>query len=176
MTTPLTDKQIRLVKESFLFIKPMQETAADLFYARLFELDPALRALFKNDMKEQGRKLVFMISTAVSSLHNPDKLIPAVRDLGSRHRGYGVTEQHFETVGNALIWTLSRGMGSQFTPETREAWTKVYTVLSEVMKSAMVERATPENRTGAVAPAPAVKTAPLKAPSLWGWLAQLYTG
>lgn len=176
MAALLTERQIQLVKESFILVKPIQETAAELFYARLFELDPSLRPLFGNDMKEQGRKLMSLISTAVSSLHTIDKLIPAVQALGSRHRGYGVMDHHFETVGNALIWTLARGLGPHFNDETREAWIKVYAILSEVMKSAShaqqaAAHAPEVSATAAVATAPAAKPAaspaPRHAPSPW---------
>lgn len=110
----MTANEIRLVQSSFQKILPVSETAADLFYRRLFELDPSLRALFKGDMKDQGHKLMQMIAAAVQGLDKPDTLIPVVQSLGKRHAGYGVQARHYDTVGAALLWTLEQGLGKDF--------------------------------------------------------------
>jgi hemoglobin-like flavoprotein len=125
-----------LVQESFAKVLPISETAADLFYNRLFELDPALRPLFKGDMKEQGRKLMDMINIAVKGLDDLDKIVPAVQALGQRHGGYGVKDKDYDTVATALLWTLEQGLGNDFTPEVKAAWVEVYLLLSGVMKDA----------------------------------------
>src|SRR5436853_7044498 len=106
-----------MVQKSFEKVALISDVAAELFYKRLFELDPGLEKLFKNDMKEQGRKLMKMIGMAVIGLDTPDALIPIVRDLGRRHLDYGVCNKDYETVGTALLWTLEKGLGSDFTPE-----------------------------------------------------------
>ena len=98
----MTPDQITLVQESFKSVAPIKETAAELFYGRLFELDPDVRALFKGDMKEQGRKLMTMIATAVNGLTKLDSIVPAVQDLGVRHVGYGVKPEDYDTVAAAL--------------------------------------------------------------------------
>jgi hemoglobin-like flavoprotein len=125
-----------LVQETFALVEPIADDAASLFYGRLFELDPSLRELFKNDMTEQGRKLMAMIKVAVKGLDHIEKLVPVVEDLGRRHKDYGVEEPHYDTVAEALLWTLEQGLGEAFTEEVKEAWTAVYGVLAEVMKSA----------------------------------------
>jgi hemoglobin-like flavoprotein len=127
----LTSQQIELVQQSFRKVMPISVQAADLFYNKLFELDPAVRHLFKGDMQEQGRKLMQMIAVAVSGLSNLDTLVPAVEDLGRRHVEYGVRPEHYDTVGTALLWTLEQGLGAEFTPPLKEAWASVYTVLAE---------------------------------------------
>lgn len=125
--------EIALVKNSFRQVVPIADQAAALFYARLFELDPSLRRLFRGDMTEQGRKLMAMIAAAVAALEKLDTLVPAVRALGARHGGYGVTEDHYATVGAALLWTLEKGLGPEFTPEVRAAWVSVYSLLANTM-------------------------------------------
>ncbi|MCA9969198.1 MAG: hypothetical protein KC425_03230 [Anaerolineales bacterium] len=75
------------------------------------------------------------LSFAVAGLHKPDRIVPAVRQLGSRHVGYGVQPHHYQTVGAALLWTLAQGLGSQFTPEVEAAWTAAYTLLADTMQS-----------------------------------------
>jgi hemoglobin-like flavoprotein len=125
-----------LVQESFAKVLPISETAADLFYNRLFELDPSLRPLFKGDMKDQGRKLMDMINVAVKGLDDLDKIVPAVQALGERHGGYGVKDKDYDTVATALLWTLEQGLGNDFTPEVKAAWVEVYILLSGVMKDA----------------------------------------
>lgn len=137
----MTSLEINLVKDSFRQVLPIADQAAALFYARLFELDPSLRALFRGDMVEQGRKLMTMIATAVAALERLDTLVPAVRALGARHSGYGVTEEHYATVGAALLWTLEKGLGPAFTPAVREAWTGTYTLLANTMIEAQRESA-----------------------------------
>jgi len=137
----ITDTDKKLVQESFAKVEPIAEAAAELFYNKLFELDPKLKDLFKGDMKEQGRKLMAMIKAAVRGLDNPPKLIPAVQELGRRHVGYGVTEKDYDTVAVALIWTLGQGLKDDFTPEVEAAWTKVYSLLADVMQAAAREAA-----------------------------------
>lgn len=131
----MTAAEITLVQDSFRKVAPIADQAASLFYARLFELDPALRSLFHGDMADQGRKLMQMLGMAVGGLDRLDQLVPAVRQLGLRHAGYQVREEHYETVGEALLWTLGRGLGPAFTPEMQAAWAKVYWTLAETMKA-----------------------------------------
>jgi hemoglobin-like flavoprotein len=132
----MTPEQKKLVQESFEKVLPIADVAAELFYGRLFELDPSLRHLFHGDMKEQGRKLMTMIRVAVANLDRLGDIVPAVEALGERHARYGVEDSHYTTVGEALIWTLEKGLGDAFTPETRQAWIEVYGVLASVMQDA----------------------------------------
>lgn len=126
----LTAQDIALVRASFAQVVPIQETAASLFYNRLFTIAPGLRRLFPTDLTLQKRKLMQMIAAAVGGLDKHDELVPAVRALGARHAAYGVTVAHYGVVGQALIWTLERGLGDAFTSETRAAWAKLYAVLA----------------------------------------------
>jgi hemoglobin-like flavoprotein len=138
----MTPKQKQLVQNSWEKVLPISDTAATLFYGRLFELDPSTRPLFKHaNMPEQRKKLMDMIGTAVNSLNALDQLIPAVTDLGQRHMAYGVTDEHYASVGSALLWTLEQGLGADFTPEVKEAWTTVYGVLADTMKNATMRAA-----------------------------------
>jgi hemoglobin-like flavoprotein len=130
----MTPEQVSLVQSSWQQVVPIKEQAAELFYQKLFELDPKLKTLFKNDMTEQQRKLMTMLDTAVRGLKNPDAIVPAVRDLGKRHVNYGVKDKDYDTVAAALLWTLETGLGPNFTAETRNAWAAAYTLLTNVMK------------------------------------------
>lgn len=132
----MTNDDILLVQLSWHRIIPIREAAAELFYAKLFELDPALRELFTGDMAQQGTKLVQMINTAVRGLDRLDTLLPAVRELGQRHVAYGVRDEHYATVGKALLWTLEQALKDDFTPGIESAWIKTYDVLSQTMREA----------------------------------------
>jgi len=132
----LTQAQVTLVQKTFAVIAPIADDAAALFYRRLFEIDPSLRAMFKGDMSEQRRKLMQMLTAAVKGLNHLDRLVPVVEDLGRRHAKYGVADAHYDTVGAALLWTLEKGLGSAFTPDAREAWATVYGLLATTMKNA----------------------------------------
>lgn len=141
----VTSDQIKLVQDSFELLEPTAEQAAELFYNRLFEIAPELRALFKGDMPEQQKKLMATLKVAVASLKDPDRLVPAVRILGQRHKEYGVTDENYDTVAQALLWTLEQGLGEHFSDDVRDAWTAVYVLLATVMKDAAA--AIPESET-----------------------------
>src|SRR5262245_30195872 len=126
----LTQQQIALVKETFQEIVPMTDVAADLFYSRLFLMDPTLKAVFRGNLKAQERELMKMLAVAVAALDDVEKILPAVEDLGRRHVQYGVKREHYETVGAALLWTLEEGLGDQFTPRVKEAWTALYQLVA----------------------------------------------
>jgi len=107
-----------------------------MLYDRIFFLDPSLRRLFGSDMKEQERKVMAMMTFAVNGLRRLDQLVPTVEALGRRHGGYGVKDEHYDTVAAALLWTLEQGLGDAFTPEVREAWTQAFGILANTMKDA----------------------------------------
>jgi len=143
--TPISISQKRLVQESFALVEPIAEQAAELFYNRLFELDPSLRALFTGDIAEQGHKFMATIALAVKGLDDPSTIIPALEVLGKRHLNFGVVESHFDTFAEALFWGLEQHLGEGFTPEVKDAWIAVYDLLASVMKGAMEE---PEGTAG----------------------------
>ena len=134
----MTERQIELVQTTYKEVDKISEAAAGIFYGKLFELDPVLKeTLFKQtDIKEQGKKLMNMIKLAVLGLSDLEKLVPAVQQLGVRHAGYGVMDQHYDTVGNALLQTLAAGLGESFDDEVKEAWTSCYMLLAATMKDA----------------------------------------
>ena len=136
----MTPHQIKLVQTSFAQVVPIAATAADLFYGRLFEIAPDVRAMFPDDLSGQKKKLMAMLGTAVAGLNRLDTLMPAVQALGRRHGGYGVKAQHYASVGSALLWTLEKGLGEAFTPEVRDAWATTYIVLSTTMMNAANEK------------------------------------
>lgn len=129
----MTPEEKTLVKESWAKVMPIKETAADLFYNRLFDQYPEVKPYFKGDMKEQGKKLMMMINTAVGGLDNLEALIEPVKALGKKHVEYGVKKEDYDKVGESLLWTLEQGLKDDFTPEVKEAWTVTYTTLANVM-------------------------------------------
>jgi len=137
-----------MVQDSFKKVVPIAATAADLFYNRLFEIAPEVRPLFPDDLAEQKKKLIAMLATAVTNLHQVGTIIPAVEALGKRHAGYGVTAKHYEPVGAALLWTLEQGLGPDFTPPVKAAWTETYMTLAGVMQNAAAAMPAPKQATG----------------------------
>ena len=135
----VTSAQKQLVHNSFAKIAPIADDAAALFYRRLFQLDPRLKLMFPGDMAGQRKKLMQMITAAVKGLDHLEQLVPVLQDLGRRHAGYGVADAHYDTVGEALLWTLEKALGRAFTPELRQAWTTVYTLLATTMQEAARE-------------------------------------
>lgn len=135
----MTSDQIQLIRQTFALVDPHADTAALLFYKRLFELDPSLRPLFRPDITEQGQKLMQMLAAAVRLLDKPESLVPVLEDLGRRHVGYGVRDEHYDTVGEALLWTFGEALGPQFTSDAHEAWANLYAVVAATMKRAAAE-------------------------------------
>ena len=127
--------QIKLVQESFAKIAPILETAAVLFYDRLFEVAPQVKAMFPADMKEQRKKLMATLAVVVNGLGNLESILPAASALAMRHVSYGAKKEHYPVVGAALLWTLEKGLGDAWTPELADAWTTAYGTLSGFMIS-----------------------------------------
>ncbi|WP_416900016.1 MAG: globin family protein [Minwuia sp.] len=137
----MTPEQVALVQGSFKKVAPIADTAADIFYDRLFEIAPEVRPLFPEDMREQKKKLMQMLATAVTNLHQVETIVAPVQALGKRHAGYDVKDEHYDKVGEALIFTLGKGLGDDFTPEVRDAWVETYGLVATTMKDAAKEAA-----------------------------------
>lgn len=133
-TNPLSARHIQLVRDSFALLEPVADQAAAKFYDRLFELRPDLRSLFTGDIEDQGRKLMSTLKLAIAGLDNFAKLTPALATLGQRHREYGVKVGDYDSVAEALVWTMEQGLGAdKFNTETREAWAATYDALASTM-------------------------------------------
>lgn len=143
----MTPEQITLIKESWAKVEPISDQAAELFYGRLFETEPSVKPLFKGNMESQGQKLMTMIGVAVNGLDKLDEIVPAVQDLGRRHVGYGVKDEHYPVVGAALLWTLEKGLGDAWNDDLKAAWAEAYGILSSTMIAATKE-AEPEKPKG----------------------------
>ena len=128
----MNTQQIELVQASFEKVRPIADQAAETFYQRLFEIAPGYRSFFRHD-KKQGAMLMSTLGLAVGSLKNLEAILPAVRSLGQRHAGYGITAEHYQPVAEALLWTLEYYLGEDFTPELKDAWVQAYTTLAGVM-------------------------------------------
>jgi hemoglobin-like flavoprotein len=129
----MTEDQVKQIQTSFAKVAPIADTAAGLFYTRLFEIAPEVRPLFRGDMTEQGRKLMKTLSVVVNGLGDLELILPAASALAKNHVGYGVKPSHYTPVGEALLWTLERGLGSDWTPELKGAWTTAYSTLASFM-------------------------------------------
>lgn len=132
----MTPEEIELVQGSFAKVAPIKDTAAELFYAKLFEIAPEVKPLFKGDMSEQGAKLMTTLGVVVNGLKDLDAIVPVAENLARQHVAYGVEAGHYTHVGDALLDTLEKGLGSDFTPATKDAWITAYTTLSGVMCAA----------------------------------------
>jgi nitric oxide dioxygenase len=129
----MTPEQITLIRNSFAKLLPCKAQAAELFYCRLFELDPSLRLMFKSDMSEQKEKLMVALALVVANLEKMESLRPAMLELGRRHTSYGVQKRHYDVVGAALLWTLEIGIGGGWNPALATAWREAYGVLAGIM-------------------------------------------
>ena len=131
----MTPDQVTLVQQSFAKVAPISETAAVLFYDRLFEIAPSVVPMFPADMKEQRKKLMAMLAVVVGGLSNLEAVLPAASALAKRHVSFGAKPEHYPVVGGALLWTLEKGLGEAWTPDVASAWTAAYGTLSGYMIS-----------------------------------------
>ena len=132
----MTPDQVKAIQESFAKVAPIADQAAIMFYDRLFELAPQVKKIFPADMTEQRRKLMAMLALAVNGLANLQSVLPAASALAKRHIAYGAKPEHYPVVDAALLWTLEKGLGDAFTPETKAAWAAVYGLLASTMQQA----------------------------------------
>jgi nitric oxide dioxygenase len=139
----MNEKQIELVQASFELVRPIADQASETFYARLFEIAPHFKHMFKGDMRKQGAMLMSTLGLAVGSLNKLETILPAVRSLGKRHAGYGVTAEHYQPVAEAFLWTLEYYLREDFTPELKEAWVAAYMTLAGAMIAAAEEETIP---------------------------------
>jgi hemoglobin-like flavoprotein len=131
----MTPDQVKLVQQSFAKVAPISETAAGIFYDRLFEVAPSVKSMFPVDMTEQRKKLMSMLAVVVNGLGNLESVLPAASALAIRHVSYGAKAEHYPVVGAALLWTLEKGLGDAWTPDVADAWTAAYGTLSGFMIS-----------------------------------------
>jgi len=132
----MNSQQVALVQQSFEKAAALGEKVAEIFYDELFAIDPSLRSMFKGDMHEQRQKLLAALALVVRSLHTPEKILGPVQKLAIKHVDYGVRPEHYTYVGNALLRTLKKGFGREFTPELCDAWVEAFRMLAKVMKEA----------------------------------------
>ena len=142
MKTLMSPRQIELVRRTFALVEPRAEVMALVFYQRLFTLDPSLRPLFRTDIDEQGQKLMQMLGVAVALLDQPFALVPSLEALGARHAGYGVEVRHYNTVGAALVDTLTECLGDAFTAEVKDAWVALYALVAGAMQRGAADHST----------------------------------
>jgi hemoglobin-like flavoprotein len=129
----MTPDQVTLVQTSFAQVAPIADQAAANFYDRLFEIAPEVKPLFKGAMAEQRHKLIAMLTAVVGGLGDLNSILPAASALAKRHIRYGVEADQYLSVGQALLWTLERGLGPAWTKDVAAAWTTAYSVLSDFM-------------------------------------------
>jgi hemoglobin-like flavoprotein len=132
----LTANEISLIQSRFAKVAPIKDAVAEIFYDRLFVYDPSLKSLFKGSMKTQGNKLMATLGVAVKGLNDLEKLVPILQNLAIKHVDYGVKAEDYTPVGNALLYALQQGLGADYTPGVKQAWIKLYRVVSDVMRSA----------------------------------------
>jgi nitric oxide dioxygenase len=145
----MTPEQVQIIKLTFAQAMSSKDEVGQLFYSRLFAIAPETKPLFKGDIVAQSRKLMDTLALAISSLRDTPALMATLEALAKRHVTYGVRDEHYDKVGEALLWTLEQGLGAAFTPHAREAWTKLYATVAQVMRNASAGR--PDAAAAAVA-------------------------
>lgn len=147
----MTPEKIKLVQDSFRQVVPIADKAADIFYDRLFEIAPSVRPMFPVEMSDQKGKLMKTLAVAVQSLHQVDTIVPVIQNLAVKHIDYGVKDEHYGPVGEALLYTLEKGLGDGWSPDVAEAWTETYATVATVMKEAAAAAAAEPKKKGLLA-------------------------
>jgi hemoglobin-like flavoprotein len=141
--------KLKLIRLSLLKIMSNKVAVGRIFYDRLFVIAPDTRALFKEDIDTQSRKLIDSLSLAISSVENPVALTAMLQTLATRHQHYGVTKEHYAKVGEALVYTLETAFGQDLTPQLRAAWIELYGAVSSTMMAAEASLANAARNTKA---------------------------
>jgi hemoglobin-like flavoprotein len=136
MEVAMTPEQVQIVRLTFAQAMDRKLEVGRIFYDRLFAIAPETRALFKNDIEEQSRKLMDTLALAIGSLRDTPTLVSMLQGLAQRHVRYGVRDEHYDKVGEALLWTLEKAFGAAFTPDVRNAWATLYGVVATTMRKA----------------------------------------
>ena len=129
----LTPAQKRLIRESFVRIEPALDLVGQLFYLKLFRLDPALRSRFGSDPKTLGRKFMAAVKLTIIALNHEDGLAPTLKLLGVSQRQLGMRVRNYRTMGKAWIWTLERSLEKSFTRQSKDAWTALLTQVTRIL-------------------------------------------
>ena len=130
----MTPDEVKIIKQTWAMVVPSAEQVGPLFYNRLFEIAPETKHMFtRTSIPEQSKKLLAMLSYVINKLDNLENLLEEIAALAKRHVQYGVTEEHYTKVGEALLWTLEKGLGEHWTVEVKDAWVTCYTTLSGAM-------------------------------------------
>ena len=129
----LTAKQKRLIRESFLRLEPAFDLVGQLFFRKLYRLDPSFRDLFAGPVETQSRKFMAGLKLAIVSLNHEDGLAPTLKLLGVRHRQLGIKVRHYRMMAKALIWTLEQSLEKRFTRETKDAWSAFLTQITRIL-------------------------------------------
>lgn len=136
----MTPEQKQILRQTWAQIVPIGDTAATLFYNRLFAIDPSTRKMFSSvDLRAQRSKLLQALGHIIDGLDQFEALLPMLKQLGRRHSGYGVRDEHYDSVGDALLWALKRGLKDSWTPAVKDAWIEIYTMIASVMRHASVD-------------------------------------
>jgi hemoglobin-like flavoprotein len=130
----MNNETISVLRTSFDRIAARKADVATIFYERLFQVAPSVRPMFKNDLLGQQQKLMTSLVQIVQWVDQPDQLTRYLTNMGSRHVGYGAQPEHYDAVGSVLLWTFEQVLGTDFTPEVRQAWTEAYGAVSQLMQ------------------------------------------
>jgi len=143
----MTPEQVQIIKLTFAQVMSHKDQVGRMFYDRLFAVAPETRPLFKGGIEAQSRKLMETLALAISMLRDMPRLVSTLEALAQRHVGYGVQDEHYDKVGEVLLWTLEQGLGAAFTPEASAAWTELYGAVAQIMRKAAAGVASPPRDT-----------------------------
>lgn len=145
----MNPEQTQLIQSTWRQVVPVADDAMQQFYRRLFEIDPGLLPLFAaSDMREQRARLAQALSAVVDGLDDIERLLPQIEALGRRHVAYGATAKHYDSVGEALLWTLRRGLGDAWSEAAEAAWSDAYGLVSRVMQKAAADHSAGASPSG----------------------------
>lgn len=133
----MTNEQVKIIRNTWRSLQGIDATLlGDVFYSRLFLKEPSLRKMFQVPREVQAKKLIDMLDMIVSRLDRLNEVSESIRQLGQRHVGYGVKPKHYEEVGKALLWSISKGLGKDWNTEVEAAWAACYATLTSAMLEA----------------------------------------
>ena len=124
----------KLLRDSLEIVLAKDDTFPARFYEILFARHPEVRSLFVRSSPGAQRKMFAQKLCAI--VDNVEDASWIERELGAiarSHREYGVRDEMYPWVGEALLETLREGLGDELTPEIERSWREAYEAITRVI-------------------------------------------
>jgi hemoglobin-like flavoprotein len=124
----------RVLRDTLEATLARDDTFPARFYELLFAAHPSVRALFRrNSVGAQHKMFAQKLAAIVDHIEDSTWLHRELTKLAEIHRSFGVTEQMYPWVGDALVQTLQEACGEEWTDAAEASWRAAYGALQSAI-------------------------------------------